>query len=109
MKMYMLRNVEGEYLNTDYQSRHRHGSWRAREDARLYKSKQGIKSALSYTAFPAMKAHIGMEDYQRPVGVWTEEDRKANSALFQGIAAIKSQLWWDLLAQDGYQLIELDI
>lgn len=109
MKMYMLRNSEGLYLNSSYRASRSHGNWRDRDNARLYRSKQGIRAALYGTAFPAMKKHIGMENYTRPEGRWTDEDRAASRALFDGIMSIKPDVWWELLAKDGYILEEVDI
>lgn len=44
---YTLRNPEGKYLNTDYHSSLRKGDWREqRVQARIYKSKQGIRQAI---------------------------------------------------------------
>ena len=77
MKMYMLRNSDGLYLNTDYHTRWQQGNWRPREQARLYKSKQGIRSALAGIAFPAMKAHLGIENPAPPFGtMWSDVDRE---------------------------------
>ena len=45
---YLLINPKGEYLNTDYHSSMRKGDWRAdRAEARVYKSKQGIRQAIA--------------------------------------------------------------
>ena len=107
---YILRSPDGKYLNSTYHGRWKRGCWRdSRQDARLYRSKVGIRNALYGTAFPVLKEHVGMSDYTAPTSRWTDEDRAARLKLFAAIAAIPSDVWWQLMQSAGYELEEISI
>lgn len=107
---YILKSPDGKYLNSTYHGRWKKGYWRdSRQDARLYRSKVGIRNALYGTAFPVLKEHVGMSDYTAPTGRWTDEDRAARLKLFAAIAAIPSDVWWQLILSAGYELEEISV
>ena len=107
MKRFMMRNAEGLYLNTDYHTSLRKGTWRSREDARLYKSVTGIMSAFN-AATPAIKNHLGIS-WSMPAGRWTDEDRKASDALWKGMAKLSREKKLALWAEDGYIIEEIEL
>lgn len=108
MKRFMMRNSEGLYLNTDYWPSIRHGRWRERENARLYKSITGIISAFGAIT-PAIKTHIGSTwEYPRR-RTWTAADREEyykQTAAFASIPRDKKLALW---AEDGFVIEEIEI
>jgi hypothetical protein len=109
MKRYMFRNSEGLYLNTDYHSSARKGKWRSREDARLYKSIPGIAAAFR-AATPAVKRCLGVTWKAPPFGQrWTDSDRDASRALWQGFSKLSTKKKLALWAEDGYTIEEVEV
>ena len=107
MKRLLFRNPEGKYLNTDYHSSLRHGEWREKEDARLYRTTTGLMQAFR-TATPGIKKHLGLE----PVDSghrWTDEDREQSRAFWDAFRKLSSAERLELYKLEGYEVIEVEI
>ena len=111
MQRFILRRPDGTYLNTEYSRSIRNGNWsQHREEARLYKSKAGIKSALAGTLFPCLLRHIGRPDYRISWDrVWTDQDRTDFREVGTAVRAIPSSKWWELMLEDGFVLEVIEI
>lgn len=102
--MFILKNPEGKFLDTDYHSKWRHGKWR--DKPRLYKTKQGLRSALRGLITPAMYSIVG-EPPLGPLdrkGYWQEVRER-----FARVAKIPTDKYFELLAKDGYELLEAEV
>lgn len=105
MKLFLLKNKEGQYLNTDYHSRWRNGMWRDRNHARTYRSLRGLREAFN-SCTPAVYAFIGLR-WVKPEGVWSDADHERNRAIWEAYRAIPLDKYFELIAEDGYVVEEI--
>lgn len=109
MKFFILQNPEGKFLDTSYGGRYTRGIWV--DKARLYKSKRGLRSGYARTS-PAFEKVIGKEPEVtlRPNGHgWSSEYFDALHARRRAINAIPLDQYFELLAEDGYVLKEVEV
>lgn len=103
--MFLLKNPEGKFLDTDYHSVLRHGRWR--DKPRLYKSRTGLRQAIGELT-PSIEEFLG-----GPPPRWdklnTREVYEVRQLYYKRLRAIKTDQYFELLAKDGYELIEVEI
>lgn len=107
MKRFLFQNPEGKFLNTEYRTGWKHGIWRDRENARMYKTVLGIMQAFR-VATPAIKTHLGLTIPKRDRS-WTNEDREQNRSFWQAFSKLHWKQRLALYEQDGYRVIEVTI
>lgn len=110
MKRYLMRNAEGLYLNTDYHTRYARGEWRNRDDARIYKSLQGLRSAFNSIP-PSIRKLVG--EVAKPTVDSSTEDRRRYWDLLrersEAIRAIPTAKFFSLIEEDGYVVEEVEL